>query len=352
MSETKFPFEHERTQPDPFPWRPEPPQPPGRPWWRRVLSIIKRPWFIVIMILFLIGTALALSINRVMITMLHSRAEVVVPKLEGQSILEALSVASDLDLSLRQSGVEFDESLPAGTIVRQHPPSGMRVRAGRTIQVVISKGGQIVFVPNIVDRPLQEAQSQLNTSGMQLGAVIELYSADLPKGTVISQNPKGGEILGRGALVDIEVSKGPPPPNLPLAPDFFGKTPEDVEAWANGLKADVKIKEDTSAIGVPGTVIHQEPRAGQPLFEEEDMSIIIVPPLKGGKQTRVQYQLPPDGEEYMVRLMARDEMGENPIYQGTHKAGDKLDLPISVRSTTRIRIYVNDELKEEQVLEP
>lgn len=111
-------------------------------WMTKLGTILKKPWVILLVTGLLILVSVTLSINQIMLALLHARPEVVVPNLEGQSLLDSLGQVSHLKLSLRQEGTEFDESLPAGTIVRQHPPSGMKVRAGRAINVIVSKGGR------------------------------------------------------------------------------------------------------------------------------------------------------------------------------------------------------------------
>src|SRR5690348_7935534 len=90
-----------------------PPPPPAPPRWK---SIIRKPWFILLCAFIIIFSVGALSINRIMDTLLHSRPEVTVPNLEGKSLTESLGIVSPIGLSLKQDGTEFDEALPAGTI--------------------------------------------------------------------------------------------------------------------------------------------------------------------------------------------------------------------------------------------
>src|SRR4051812_49922044 len=99
--------------------------PPPEPRWKQLL---RKPWFILLLAFGLLLLVGALSVNRIMDALLHSRPEVNVPNLEGKSLVESLRVVSEIGLSLKQDGTEFDEALPAGTIVRQHPPAGMQVR--------------------------------------------------------------------------------------------------------------------------------------------------------------------------------------------------------------------------------
>lgn len=325
---------------------------PAQPGDRRTYPpLYKRPWFLVITAVFIVLAVLGFSINRIMTALLHSRPEIVVPKLEGKSLTDALAILSPMDLSLQQDGTDFDESLPAGTVIRQQPPSGMQVRAGRSIRVVISKGGQVVFVPAVMGKALAEAQSMLATDGIQMGSVSESYSNDLAKNVVISQSPSAGTVVTRGAFVDVEVSKGPPPVGLPLLPDFIGKTADNARDWADGVNAVVKIKEDAKSVGAAGTIVKQDPPAGQPLLEDQDILITIVP-VTGGLKSRFGYQVPSELGQVTIRIMARNDQGENQIYEGKHKGGSTVEVPAYVRTTTRFRVYVDDVLKEEKVVEP
>ncbi len=311
----------------------------------------KKPWFIVAVGAFLALLVIAFSINQVMSTLLHSRPEVTVPKIEGKSIVDALQAVSALDLSIQHESTDYDETMPAGTVIRQHPPSGMRVRAGRAIRVVVSKGGQASFVPDVAGKRVAEAQSILSAEGIQLGAVSEAYSADLGKGMVIEQHPSSGTVVTRGAMVDLEVSKGTPPSGLPIAPDLVGKTTDDANSWGATAKISVKVKEDKTAAGVPGSIVRQDPAAGQPILEGQEMVVTIVP-LTGGSASRLTFEVPTDVDEAAVKVVARDSRGESTIYEGKHAPGAKVEVPVAVTTTTRFRIYVNDQLQEERVVEP
>jgi len=318
---------------------------------KKLLRIMRQPWAIVAFAAVLMALVLGFSINRIMIALLHSRPEVVVPRLEGKNLMDALGIVSPFDLSLQQEGTDFDESLPAGTVLRQYPPPGMKVRAGRAIRVLISKGGQLVFVPAIDGKPIAEAQSVLATDGLQMGAVSESYSTDFAKGTVISQSPSSGTVSTRGALIDVEISKGLPPVGLPLVPDFFGKTPQEAQDWATGVRATVKIKENPKAIGPAGTIVKSDPPAGQPLLEGQELQLTIVP-ISAGSGSRLTFEVPKDSPaDSTVRIMARDNRGESLIYEGKHAGGAVVEIPIGINTTTRFRIYVNDLLTEERVVE-
>ncbi len=315
------------------------------------VSRFSRPWVILLFAFVAIAIAFAFSFDKIMTSLLHAQPEVVVPKIEGRSLGEALAMVTPLDLSLQQEATDFDDSLPAGTIVRQQPPSGMKVRAGRAIRVVVSKGGQVVFLPDVIGKPLAEAQSVLAADGLQMGGVSELYSPDVAKNSVLTQSPSSGTVVTRGAFVDVEISKGPAPVGLPTVPDFAGKLVSYAQEWATGINAKIRIKEDAKAVGPAGSIVKQDPVAGQPLMEDEELVVTVV---AGGASVgpRFRYDIPADKGEVNVRITARDTKGETKIYEGKHKGGQTVELPIAVSVATRFRIYLDDVLTDERVLEP
>jgi serine/threonine-protein kinase len=319
---------------------------------RQIGQFVTRPWFLALVLFGVLGVVGFLSVDSIMKGVLHSRPEVVVPNLEGKRLNEALTIVSDLDLSLKQDGTQFDESLPAGTVVRQHPPSGMTVRAGRPIHVVVSKGGQGAVVPDVTGKLLVEAQSGLGAEGLQVGAVTELYSADKPKGQTLGQSPAVGALVTRGALVDVVISKGPPPAGVPLVPGFIGRPAAEAEAWAQSVNAPLKTNEDKTAQGAPGTISAQKPVAGQPVMPGDTVEITVIPGQVAPESNFLRFDVPAGTGDVAVRATVRDNDGERQIYRESQPAGTTINIPLSVKSTSRVRIYVDDVLKEERVVEP
>lgn len=73
-----------------------------------------------------------------------------------------------------------------------------------------------VTVPSISRGTLDEARAALEDAGLRLGKVSRTYDDGWPRvGTVISQNPESGEEVSPGAAVDVVVSKGHTPVQIP-----------------------------------------------------------------------------------------------------------------------------------------
>jgi serine/threonine-protein kinase len=240
---------------------------------------IEKPWMIAFTVFLLLVFFSISFFNQIMIKILHRRPEVAVPRIEGRSIQSAAKLLEPLKLTVEEEATDFDESVPAGTIIRQHPAEGMMVREGRSIKVVVSRGGQAITVPDLIGRALIEAQNLLANQGLQMGSLNEIYSADIPAGAIMTQNPSSGTVVARGALIDIDASKGPLPDGAMIIPNFLGRSVSEVRKWTETNNIGLQIREQTIVGGTPGTVTKQVPSVGQPVLEGDKVRVTVV---KGG----------------------------------------------------------------------
>ncbi len=130
-------------------------------------------------------------------------ATIAVPNAVGLAETEARDrlVASGFQVASRHVFAERD----TGTVVSQSPAAGARADKGARVELVVSKGSGLVEVPNLVGLPRAEAESRLSTARLAAN-VVEVPSAE-PVGTVVAQNPPGGQ-LRQGKAVRLNVSRG------------------------------------------------------------------------------------------------------------------------------------------------
>jgi serine/threonine-protein kinase len=99
----------------------------------------------------------------------------------------------------------FAEDEP-GTVVAQDPAAGADAADGATVTINVSKGSAQVDVPNVVGMSRSEAEAEIESAKLVANAVV--VPSDQPEGTVVAQNPAGGQ-LRQGETVRINVSQGP-----------------------------------------------------------------------------------------------------------------------------------------------
>ncbi len=131
------------------------------------------------------------------------------PKLEGMTISEANVVLSNNRVTLQATETVSDE-VPAGRIISQTPQQGEEVAAGSTVEVLVSKGKEIV-VPDLRGRTEDDAMVYLVLQGLNLGSTSWEQSYEYEEGYVINQSLTPGDSALEGSSIDLVVSSGPGP---------------------------------------------------------------------------------------------------------------------------------------------
>jgi len=95
----------------------------------------------------------------------------------------------------------FDDNMPVGQVVSTTPPAGSQVPKGGTVTVNISKGPDLVPVPNVVGMKRSDAVTTLQQVG--LSAVV--YGPNGPNRIVFTIVPNAGTQVKRGSQVAVYV---------------------------------------------------------------------------------------------------------------------------------------------------
>jgi len=199
--------------------------------------------------------------------------EVVVPALAGKTVNEASATLADAGLNLRvEEGVRIDPKVPAGQVISQDPPAGVRTRRERSIKVWISAGARAAIVPVLIGESERTAQLRLQQEGLQLAASSEVRSGDYPAGTVIAQTPPGKT---SGAQVSLLVNRGETGATY-VMPDLIGVNGDRAADVLRVRGFRVAVVGDHPYPGVPaGIVLRQNPQAGFQISPGEPISLEV-----------------------------------------------------------------------------
>ncbi|MBF0557455.1 MAG: PASTA domain-containing protein [Nitrospirae bacterium] len=118
---------------------------------------------------------------------------VVVPDLKGKDMMVANETLRNKGLYIRLEGEDYDTVVPQGNIVRQDILPGSKVKEGREVGIVVSKGPKIQYVPDIVGQPLDRAEAILKEKGIQIGKILYAHSEKTAKNVVLAQRPETNE---------------------------------------------------------------------------------------------------------------------------------------------------------------
>ncbi|HIE08263.1 MAG TPA: serine/threonine-protein kinase [Armatimonadetes bacterium] len=215
--------------------------------------------------------------------------EVTVPYVIGLPLTEAEGLMRQHGLRLRWAGEEYSDRYPPGTVIRTDPPPGQRVKEGREVRAIISKGAELVEVPDVVGLPLESAKREIEAAGLSVGDVSRRYDPYASLGEVVDQWPRPGAKVAKGGEVSLVVSKGPRP---------------------------------------------KEGRYASEELEPKSAEVEVLVPAGLGKQR--------------VRIEVEDADGVRTVFDEFCSPGERVKERVDGRGRMVIRVFINEELVEER----
>jgi eukaryotic-like serine/threonine-protein kinase len=147
-------------------------------------------------------------------------------------------------------------------VIRQTPPSGMKVKVGQSAHVIVSLGPQSATIPPLIDLSLRAARIELLRSGLQAGEVSSAYLAGSGNEIVLQQDPAPGTSNVTSPHVDMLVSLGPRAAAY-VMPELVGQSLNEAESKLTGIGLkSPKLTLTPLPGGLHGTVVGQTPSRG------------------------------------------------------------------------------------------
>ncbi len=180
-----------------------------------------------------------------------------VPDVVGDSFEEAVAKLQDANLEWRRRDVFSNRR--EGRVVAQNPPAGEEVVEGTEVVLRVSKGQDVVVVPDVLQQSESSARAELEGEGFQV-AVERAPSSETAEGLVFAQSPDPGQEAARGSTVTITVSSGPP--NVTV-PDVVGEQRQQAEKDLQDAGFQVRVVErPTDDPTLNNVVVEQDPAGG------------------------------------------------------------------------------------------
>ena len=126
----------------------------------------------------------------------------VVPDLTGMSIESATSALTDIQLTINRGDDQFS-TVAAGGVATQSPAAGESLARGTAVTVAISKGPDLVAVPQLLNLKFDKVGPAIVNSGFVLGAVTG-NTRGFPIAIYVAGQPVAvGQLLPRGTTLDL-----------------------------------------------------------------------------------------------------------------------------------------------------
>jgi len=131
-----------------------------------------------------------------------------VPQLAGFSVRQAKLNIEAANLVLGDVAWTFSDSLPERVVVFSYPATGTEIPLGSPVNLMVNRGrlSGIVFMPNLIGRPLEEAVTILDDLGLEVGLVTHIRDENYLPETVMEQSVEEATELEVGEEIDLIVS--------------------------------------------------------------------------------------------------------------------------------------------------
>lgn len=198
-----------------------------------------------------------------------------VPNVIGKQYEDAREAFYKVGLLTELKGKEYDDSIPENHVITQDPKPSSRVKKGRKIAVVVSKGKEVAMIPNVRNVSEKQARILLKNAGFTIGKVNKIYSEEKPVDVVIDAFPASGTLTSREILVDLYVSKGPKPTSVEM-PNLVGESLNTAKKLLaeSGLSLG-KISYQNNPSLLPGTVISQSVAPGSNVKFDSKIDLVV-----------------------------------------------------------------------------
>jgi serine/threonine-protein kinase len=203
------------------------------------------------------------------------RGTVKVPSVCGLTLEEGREKFFNVGLLTEIKSREYSDRVPDSVIISQIPEEGARVKKGRRILVVVSRGGETATVPNVQSMTDRQAKTELRKAGFTPGDVRREFNDKVGADKVIAANPACGTRVSREIAIDLIVSRGSRATSVEM-PNIVGDPLAEAQKKLeeSGLQVGtISYKSDPSL--APGIVVSQSISPGERIPLDSPVQITV-----------------------------------------------------------------------------
>ncbi|MFB6642718.1 Stk1 family PASTA domain-containing Ser/Thr kinase [Streptomyces chartreusis] len=138
------------------------------------------------------------------ITLIVSKGSPVdVPDVTGEDPADARAELEEAGLKVKIASARVNSEFDAGQVAQQSPAEGKQAAEGDTVTLTLSKGPEMIEVPDVVGDSVDDAKSELEAAGFEVDEDRGLLG--LFGDTVKKQSVEGGETAPKGSTITITI---------------------------------------------------------------------------------------------------------------------------------------------------
>ena len=156
-----------------------------------------------------LGSGIAfIGIIIVLIFSLEHKNNVEIPSVNNLTETDARQTLTAAKLKVGKNEYKYSKSIKRGKVIGSNPSTGVTVKSGEFVNLIISRGPQFVTVPNVVGENYTEAKKELTRVGLKVNKVTQT-STTVPTNIVFAQSiVSGSQEEADKTTITLTVSSG------------------------------------------------------------------------------------------------------------------------------------------------
>lgn len=294
----------------------------------------------------LAAVVVVLSAVFLLIGNVFSRKTVKVPDVTGKTVVEAQQILENAGFSITLKEA-YDDKVTPGLVLEQDPAGNEMRKEGSAVYLTVSKGIEMVEVPNLAGKNLTDARKMIERKKLALGKVETVFRED-GSGLVIEQTPKANEKIRHGEKVNLVISEKPKEVTIP---SVVGKASGEAMTALEKLGFKNITAQSVGSKKVAGTVLSITPKEGSKVLNSTDVVLRVSDGVGTASQNKYAEFVVPDGaKKQKVKIVVVDDDGEKVVYEGTKREGVRIRQKVEVSGSAVARFYCDNKLIEEKQL--
>lgn len=236
---------------------------------------------------------------------------------------------------------EFNSEYEKDVVFRQDPEAGMSVKENSKVTLHVSKGSDLLTVPDVTNMGTDEALKMLKDKGFTNLKTVMTANNKVTKDTVIKTDPANGEQVAADTLIQVYVSYGED--EKVKVVDVIGKDVEAAQKTLRDLNLRVEIQKVDSR-RPEGTVIDQSPGGGEQVVTGSTVTLHVSSGNAPAGSAEVSISLPSGWSgSYSVRVV--DEAGKEIRNESLSAGLTAYSFQATGQGSKKTyKVYVNDKL--------
>ncbi|GAA0469061.1 Stk1 family PASTA domain-containing Ser/Thr kinase [Streptomyces olivaceiscleroticus] len=207
--------------------------------------------------------------DTVTVTMCTGVEKITVPDVLGYTFDKAKSILEDKGFTDIQPTKAQSDQTP-GKVINQDPQSQTEAAKDKTITLTIAAAKPKTAVPDVTNKPFDQAQKQLTDLGFKVARTDQ--ESDQPADTVLSQDPAGGSQAENGSQITLTVAKAAEKVQVP---DLSSQKLKDAKKTLTDMG--LAVGNITGPQDDNATVVVSDPIAGTEVAKGTSVNVTTMP---------------------------------------------------------------------------